>query len=132
MDALTVANDVVPYITAAVAAYGSAVITRTTDTAADVTVSLGQRIVQRLWSREENRDGLQQAMEEVAENPEDDDAQAALRVQVRRILRQDSELAAELAQLLPTRSFTASGDGAVAVETNSGVISTGDSATIQR
>ncbi|MFF4607594.1 hypothetical protein ACFY12_33265 [Streptomyces sp. NPDC001339] len=132
MDALTVANDVVPYVTAAVTAYGSAVVTRTTDTAADATVSLGRRIVQRLWSREENRDGLEQAIEEVAEDPQDDDAQAALRVQVRRILRQDSELAAELAQLLPARSFTASGDGAVAVETNNGIISTGDGATIQR
>ncbi|MEU1790166.1 hypothetical protein ABZ553_30710 [Streptomyces sparsogenes] len=132
MDALTVATAVVPYITAAVTAYGSAVVTRTTDTAADATVSLGRRIVQRLWSREENRDGLEQAIEDVAEDPQDDDAQAALRLQVRRILRQDSELTAELAQLLPARSFTASGDGAVAVETNNGVISTGDGATIQR
>ncbi|MFJ5227838.1 hypothetical protein [Streptomyces sp. NPDC088400] len=132
MDALTVANDVVPYVTAAVAAYGTAVVTRTSETAVDATVSLGQRIAQRLWSREENRDGLEQAIEEVAEDPQDADAQAALRVQVRRILRQDAELATELARLLPTRTFTASGDGAVAVETNSGVISTGDGATIQR
>lgn len=132
VDALAVANDVVPYVTAAVTAYGSAVLVRTTDTAADATVSLGQRIVQRLWSREENREGLEQAVDEVAEDPQDEDAQAALRVQVRRILRQDSELAAELARLLPARSFTASGDGSVAVETNDGVISTGDGATIQR
>ncbi|MFE2942098.1 hypothetical protein ACFXKG_24070 [Streptomyces sp. NPDC059255] len=132
MDALTVANDVVPYITAAVAAYGGAVVTRTSDVAADATVSLGRRIVQRLWSREENRDGLRQAIEEVAGDPADDDARAALRVQVRRILREDAELTAELARLLPTRAFTASGDGAVAVETNHGVISTGDGATVQR
>lgn len=132
MDALTVANDVVPYVTAAVAAYGTAVVTRSADTAADATVSLGQRIVQRLWSREESRGGLEEAIEEVADAPQDDDAHAALRVQVRRILRQDAELAAELAQLLPTRSFTASGAGAVAVETNNGVISTGDGATIRR
>ncbi|MFD5749744.1 hypothetical protein [Streptomyces sp. NPDC127033] len=50
----------------------------------------------------------------------------------RRILRQDAELASELAALLPARSFTASGDGAVAVETNHGVISTGDGAAVQR
>ncbi|URN16355.1 MULTISPECIES: hypothetical protein [Streptomyces] len=132
MDALAITNDVVPYVTAAVAAYGSAVVTRTADTAVDATVSLGQRIVQRLWSREEDREGLEQAIDEVAEDPQDDDAQAALRVQVRRILRQDSELAAELARLLPARSFTASGDGSVAVEANNGIISTGDGATIQR
>ncbi|MCP9958739.1 hypothetical protein [Streptomyces sudanensis] len=132
MDALAITNDVVPYVTAAIAAYGSAVVTRTTDTAADATVSLGQRIVQRLWSREEDREGLEQAIDEVAEDPQDDDAQAALRVQVRRILRQDSELAAELARLLPARSFTASGNGSVAVEANNGIISTGDGATIQR
>ncbi|MGC5361230.1 hypothetical protein ACPXCE_05990 [Streptomyces sp. DT24] len=121
-----------PYVTAAVTAYGSAVVARTTDAAADATASLGRRIVQRLWSREEHRGGLRQAIDEVAEDPQDDDAQAALRVQVRRILRQDAELTAELARLLPARSFTASGDGAVAVETNHGVISTGDGATIQR
>ncbi|MCP9987825.1 hypothetical protein LUX01_15140 [Streptomyces sudanensis] len=132
MDALAITNDVVPYVTAAVAAYGSAVVTRTADTAVDATVSLGQRIVQRLWSREEDREGLERAIDEVAEDPQDDDAQAALRVQVRRILRQDSELAAELARLLPARSFTASGDGSVAVEANNGIISTGDGATIQR
>ncbi|MBC3982084.1 hypothetical protein H8N01_05790 [Streptomyces sp. AC536] len=132
MDALTVAHDVVPYVTAAVAAYGAAVVNRTSDVAADATVSLGQRIAQRLWRQEENRGGLEQAIDEVAADPQDEDAQAALRVQVRRILRQDAALAAELAQLLPARAFTASGDGAVAVETNNGVISTGDGANIRR
>ncbi|MFE0424937.1 hypothetical protein [Streptomyces sp. NPDC058953] len=133
MDALTVANDLAPYVTAAVTAYGTAVVTRTTDLAADSTVSLGQRVVQRLWSREDSRAGLEQAIEEVAENPQDEDAQAALRIQVRRILREDAELAAELAQVVPaTRNLTASGDGAVAVEVNHGIISTGEGATIQR
>jgi hypothetical protein len=132
MDALTLATDVVPYVTAAVTAYGSAVVSRTTDTAADATVSLGRRIVQRLWSRENGREGLRQAIDELAEDPQDDDAQAALRVQIRRILRHDTALVAELAQLLPAGSVSASGERAVAVQTNHGVVSTGDNATIQR
>ncbi|MFJ9031425.1 hypothetical protein ACIRQP_23420 [Streptomyces sp. NPDC102274] len=132
MDVLATVNEMVPYATAAVTAYGSAVVSRTSESAVDATVSLGQRILQRLWSREESRSGLEQAIEEVADDPQDDDARAALRVQIRRILREDTALAAELAQLLPTRSFTASGDRAVAVETNNGIVSTGDGATIQR
>jgi hypothetical protein len=134
MDALIVANEALPYMTAAITAYGTAVVTKTTDTVADATVSLGRRIVQRLWHREEGRADLERAISDVAEAPEDADFQAVLRVQLKRALRDDPELAADLAQLLPAgvASFTASGAGAVAVQTNSGIISTGDGATIQR
>ncbi|MEV7087643.1 hypothetical protein AB0O07_17365 [Streptomyces sp. NPDC093085] len=149
MDALTVANDVTPYVTAAIAAYGTAVVTRTTDTVADASVSLGRRIVQRLWQRGEDgtdrtdstdgagdgdagRAGLRRVIDDLAEAPDDADFQAVLRVHLRRVLRADPELAAELAALLPAggTSFTASGAGSVAVQHNTGIVSTGDGATI--
>lgn len=134
MDALIVANEVAPYITAAVTAYGTAVVTRTTDTVADATVSLGRRIVQRLWHREEGRADLERAIGDLAEAPDDADFQAVLRVQLRRALRADPELVSDLAELLPAggTSFTAVGTGSVAVQNNSGIISTGDEATIER
>lgn len=134
MDALIVANEALPYMTAAITAYGTAVVTKTTDTVADATVSLGRRIVQRLWHRAEGRADLERAIGDLAEAPDDADFQAVLRVQLKRALRADPELAADLAQLLPAggTSFTASGAGSVAVQTNSGIISTGDDTTIQQ
>ncbi|MFE3827324.1 hypothetical protein [Streptomyces sp. NPDC059092] len=134
MDALAVAGEVTPYITAAVGAYGTAVLTRSTDTAADATVSLGRRIVQRLWGREESRAAIEGAVSNLAELPDDEDFQALLRAHVKRALLDDPDLAAEIARMLPATgtSFTASGEGAVAVRNNSGIISTGSDATIQR
>ncbi|MFE4533661.1 hypothetical protein ACFRKB_01160 [Streptomyces scopuliridis] len=134
MDALAVATEVTPYITAAVAAYGTAVLTRTTDTAADATVSLGRRIAQRLWSREESREAIEGAVSDLAQVPDDEDFQALLRAHIKRALLDDPALATEIARLLPAAgvSFTASGTGAVAVQHNSGIISTGGGADIQR
>ncbi|MGS2589256.1 hypothetical protein [Streptomyces hebeiensis] len=121
-------------MTAAVAAYGSAVVTRTTDSAADATVSLGRRIVQRLWRREESRDDIGTAIRNLADAPDDADFQALLRAHIKRALLDDPALTADLARLLPVSggAVTASGDGAVAVRNNSGVISTGSGATVQR
>ncbi|MFI7275492.1 hypothetical protein [Streptomyces sp. NPDC049879] len=134
MDTLALANEAAPYVTAAVAAYGTAVLTKTTDGVADATVSLGRRIVQRLWGREEGRAGLEEAIGDLAEAPDDADAQAALRVRLRRALRADPGLAAEVAGLLPAGGthVSASGDRSVAVGTNHGIVSTGDDATVQR
>ncbi|MGW3564510.1 hypothetical protein ACWDSL_11550 [Streptomyces sp. NPDC000941] len=134
MDALLVANQLAPYVTAAVGAYGTAALTRAADAGADATVSLGQRILQRLRGREESREGIDEAVQDLAAAPEDEDFQAALRARIKRALLADAELTAELARLLPAggTSFTASGQGAVAVQHNSGIISTGSDATIQR
>ncbi|MFF5129123.1 hypothetical protein ACFY41_19600 [Streptomyces syringium] len=134
MDALLVAGQIAPYVTAAVGAYGTAVVTRVSDAGAGATVSLGQRILQRVWRREESREDIEGAVDALAAAPEDEDLQALLRAQLKRALLADPELTAELARLLPPAgsSFTASGAGAVAVQHNSGVISTGSDATIQR
>ncbi|MEV8412365.1 hypothetical protein AB0P45_01940 [Streptomyces niveus] len=137
MDALTVANEITPYVTAAVGAYGTAVLTRATDVGADATVGLGQRILQRIRSGREGSaelERLDRAVEEVAEAPGDEDFRAALRAQFKRVLLADPELAAEIAQLLPSRSevhLTASGEGSIAVQNNSGVVSSGGDARIQ-
>ncbi|WP_258037055.1 MULTISPECIES: hypothetical protein [unclassified Streptomyces] len=109
-------------------------VTSAADSAADGTLSLGQRIVQRLRRREENREGLDSAVRDLAEAPDDPDFQAVLRARIKRALLEDPELTRDLASLLPVSgaAFTASGRGAVAVQHNVGVISTGGDSTIQR
>ncbi|MGW8889972.1 hypothetical protein [Streptomyces sp. NPDC055749] len=140
MDALTVAGEIAPYVTAAVGAYGTAVLTLAADTSADATVGLGRRILQRIRGNEEDPAGLDrldQAVAEAAQAPEDEDFQAMLRVQIKKALLADAELTADIARMVSESavssvSFTASGEGAVAVQHNSGVISTGSNAQIQR
>lgn len=134
VDALTIAGEVGPYVSAAVGAYGTAVLTRATDVGADATVGLGRRVLQRIRGSQQDPADLDRAVAEAAESPDDEDFQAMLRVQIKRALLADPDLTAEVAQLLTESSvsLTASGDGAVAVQHNSGVISTGDNARIQR
>ncbi|WP_162688673.1 MULTISPECIES: hypothetical protein [unclassified Streptomyces] len=134
MDVLTIANEITPYVTAAAGAYGTAVFTRATDAGADATLTLGQRILQRIWHREAGRPGIRQALDDMAESPHDPDVQAALRVQIREALAADPTLAGDLVRLLGGAgvNITASGERSVAVRDSSGVISTGDNARVQR
>ena len=48
-DLATLVSDVSPYVTAAVSAYGGAVLGRLKDQTADATVGLGRRILQRIF-----------------------------------------------------------------------------------
>ncbi|MFD7875889.1 hypothetical protein ACFV5G_17605 [Streptomyces sp. NPDC059766] len=104
-----------PYLTAAAGAYGAAVLNRAEDAAADATVNVGRRILQAVWRR---RDGagqaaLEAAVSDVGDDPEDSDAAAALRQQIKRALREDAVLRAELTALLPapgTVTINSTGD----------------------
>lgn len=76
-----------------------------------------------LWTklrpRVEEQPAVLEAAQEVAERPEDEDAQAALRVQLRKLLSKDSALAAELVQVVGSggsaMSVSARGRGNIAV-----------------
>ncbi|WP_107452621.1 NB-ARC domain-containing protein [Streptomyces sp. TLI_053] len=112
-----------PYLTAAVSAYGGAVLARAEDTAVEATANLGRRILQTVWRRrtEPQQTALEAAVQDAAEAPDDPDAAAALRQQIKRALREDAELLAELAALLPapaagTVTITASGDRSIAAQ----------------
>ncbi|AZQ33219.1 hypothetical protein EJ357_06950 [Streptomyces cyaneochromogenes] len=120
----------VPAITAAVALDGADVLRRTEDVAASGTAHLGQRLLARLTgSRPQGTDGVARAVTDLAESRGGEDEQAALRVELRKLLRDDEGLRRELALLLPQNAaYTASGDRAVAVQHNEGIISTGDGA----
>jgi hypothetical protein len=125
------AGQVVPYLVAAAGAYGAAVVDRVRDTAvdatADATVGTGRRLLRRILDRHESAGQVGDAVQDLAVNPDDPDRVAALRLQVRKVLAADPELAGEVAQMLQQAgvSVKAAGDRAVAVLQNPGIIQTG-------
>ncbi|MFF0479509.1 hypothetical protein [Streptomyces sp. NPDC004284] len=134
MDASLTATEITPYVVTAISAYGTAVLTRARDQAADATVSLGREILHRFTRRNRRQAELESAVRDVAEDPQDTDSQAALRGQLRRILEGEPELAAEIEALLAQSGarVAATGERAVSVERMSGgTIVTGDNNRIK-
>lgn len=134
MDVSAVVALLMPYVSAAVGAYGSAVLTKAQDVAADETVGLGRRLLQRIWQRPESQAELESAVSDRVQAPDDDDSLAALRLQIRKALAADPALAKELADMLgpaaapAAMTVSAVGERAVAAGTNTGIIQTGDKA----
>ncbi|MER7204157.1 hypothetical protein CG723_45475 [Streptomyces sp. CB01635] len=129
MDASLTAAEITPYVVTAIGAYGTAVLTRARDQAADATVSLGREILQRFARRNRHGQELESVVRDVAEDPQNPAIQEALRGQLRRILQGDPELAAELGTLLAQSGarFTTLGERAVNVgHMTGGNIVTGD------
>ncbi|MEU6509700.1 hypothetical protein [Streptomyces sp. NPDC046942] len=124
-----------PYLSTAVGAYGAAVFSRAESAAVDATANLGRRMLQTVWRRRDaqGRAELEAAVQDAAEAPEDADAAAAVRQQIKRALREDAELLAELARILTTGAetvnVTASGERSIAAKTI-GTAVTGDHTTI--
>jgi hypothetical protein len=121
-----------PYLTAAVGAYGAAVLTRAQDVAADATVGLGQRILQLVWRRgdEAGRAELERVVDEAADERNDAYSAAVLSRILRRALQDDPRLREELSALLPapapgTVTITASGERSIAAQ-HIGTAITGD------
>ncbi|MGX1676350.1 hypothetical protein [Streptomyces sp. NPDC055400] len=131
-------GQIVPAIGAAAGAYGVAVLTTAEDQAAGATVRLGRRLLDRILNRgagDADPAPVRAAVIELAGAAGDPDAMAALRFQLRKLLTNEPDLAAELSTLLPEGpAVQASGARAVAIGgTNSGIVATGDNATnVQR
>ncbi|WFE60053.1 hypothetical protein [Micromonospora sp. WMMD712] len=136
VDVSQTAAAVMPYVTAAIAAYGMSTLDKVRDTVvdktSDATANVGHRLLRRLLGREESRAAIEDAVSDLASGEQD--GTAALRLQIRKALAADSELARELAAMLPAGSpqMKAAGDRSIAIQNNSGVANTGDNATIQR
>ncbi|MFC9842204.1 hypothetical protein ACFWFF_28300 [Streptomyces sp. NPDC060223] len=133
MDAVVVASQISPYIVAAVQSFGAAVLTRVNDAGAEASVSLGQRIIQRILRRDaadrsEEETAVATAVDDLVGAPDDSDLQAALRVQIKKALVADPELATAVGELAQRGgiSIIASGERAVAAHTIHGNIHTGD------
>lgn len=132
-DIAVLAAQVMPYVTSAVGAYGGAVLADIKDEAADATVSLGRRVLRRLFGARPAEE-LPESLADVLRNPDDADATAALRLVIRKALEADAGLKRDLIAMLPPAgiSVTASGDRAIAAQSVSGVASTGDATTIHQ
>ena len=125
-----------PYLSTAVSAYGVAVFTRAESAAVDATANVGRRILQAVWRRrdDQGRAELEAAVQDTAEAPNDADAAAALRQQIKRALREDAELLTELPRILPAASetvnVTASGERSIAAKTIGAAV-TGNNTTVR-
>lgn len=95
-DTAELVNEMWPYVAAAISGYGTAVLRKSEDAAADVTLGWGRRLIQRVFGTGE----APEAVIDLADDPEDTDLQAALRVQLRKMLASDQCLAAEVRVML--------------------------------
>jgi hypothetical protein len=100
-DVASMAVELTPYVSAAVGAYGGgAVLVRVRDEAADATVSLGRRLLQRVFGFRSAAELLPDPLAALAANPADEDALAAVRLAIRQALSQDDALQAEVRTML--------------------------------
>jgi hypothetical protein len=98
-----------PYMTTAVSAYGGAVLGKVRDDAADVTVGVGRRILQRVFGRRGDGEPLPEALTAVVDNLGDADALGMLRMAMRQALAADAAMLDEVKQILaaaPSSSVT--------------------------
>ena len=99
-DVASLAAEMTPYVSAAVGAYGGAVLARVRDDAADATVGLGRRLLQRVFGSRAGAEPLPAPLGALAADPGDGDALAAVRVAIRQVLAADPVLAAEVRSML--------------------------------
>lgn len=110
-DVATLVASSTPYLSAALTAYGTAVLTKARDEAADATVGVGRRLLQRVFGRGHGDDGraaeaLPAALAGAAEAPGDPDVLGALRLAIRRQLEADPAMLADVRQILAAEAGT--------------------------
>jgi hypothetical protein len=132
-DAASLAVQMTPYMSAAAAAFGGAVLAKVRDDAVDATVGLGRRLLQRVFGTRMQGEPVPEPLADVLAYPDDDDAVAALRIAVRKALDADPQLQADVHSMLAAAGVTvnASGDRSIAAQ-QIGVAVTGDNARIIR
>ncbi|MET8386497.1 hypothetical protein ABZV14_26190 [Streptosporangium canum] len=134
---MTLVAEISPYVTAAVGAYGGAVLARAQEDAADATVEWGRKILQRIFGITDAPEETPETVADLVSDPGNEDFQAALRVRIAKMLAADAALVQEVRGMLvqaatSTVTVTASGSRSIAAHTNSGVAITGDNNTIHR
>lgn len=99
-DVAAVAAEMTPYISAAVGAYGGAVLAKVRDDAADATVELGRRLLQKVFGHRNDGEVMPEPLRDLVADPGDDDALAAVRLEIRRALAGDAVLETEVRSML--------------------------------
>jgi hypothetical protein len=132
-DVASVAAVATPYITGAVAAYGASVLGEARDEVADATVSLGRRLLRRIFGVHENQVELPQALRDLAAEPDDPDAVATVRLQIRKRLEADAILEADVRRILAGTGVTiiSHGKRSVSAQVINAPVATGDNSTIR-
>ena len=114
-DTASLAADISLYVSAAVGAYGCGVLAHGGDEAVDATAGLGRRLLLRLFGSRDEAEPLPPPLAELAADPADGDALAAVRLAVRQMLTADPALVADVGALLagvagPSQQVRASRD----------------------
>ncbi len=102
----SLAAEMTPYVSAAVGAYGGAVLAKVRDDAADATVGLGRRLLQRVFGSHRVGESLPEPLGALIADPKDDDALAAVRLAIRLAMIDDPGLQAEVRSMLASAPVT--------------------------
>jgi hypothetical protein len=113
-DITQLVSELSPYVSAAVAAYGVAVLEKARDDSAEASVAWGRKILQRIFGTRDGQD-VPESIQELAERPEDADLQAMLRVHISKALRHDNELIREVRTFLEAATSQAAPRSALTV-----------------
>ncbi|HEX6468945.1 MAG TPA: hypothetical protein VF069_07585 [Streptosporangiaceae bacterium] len=136
MSVVELANEATPYVTAAIGAYGTAVLTKAKDEAADASVTLGRRILRRLLRDRKPAAAapLESAVAELADDTDNADVREILTIRIKQLLAADDALAADVREMLAEAGgiVTASGDRSIAAQDISGIAQTGDHARAEQ
>ena len=99
-DVMSLAAEMTPYVSAAVGAYGAAVLAKVQDEAADATVGLGRRLLVRIFGSRDQGESLPGPLADLTADPDDGDALGAVRLAIRQALAADSDLEAAVRAML--------------------------------
>jgi hypothetical protein len=96
----SIAVEMTPYVSAAFGAYGGAVLAKVRDDAADATVGLGRRLLQRVFGRRNENQPLPEPLADLAVDPDDAMALNAVTYAIRKALEADAAMLADVRTLL--------------------------------
>ncbi len=139
MDIAVLARDLVSILGPALPFLIGAAQEATGQVVGEAISATAKKLWSKLHSKLESKPSIKEVALDLASHPDDEDAQAALRLQLKKLLTDDTELANELASIVadarrPGIIVTASGDRAIAVGGNlmGSTMITGDNNTVQR
>ena len=96
----SIAVEMTPYVSAAFGAYGGAVLAKVRDDAADATVGLGRRLLQRVFGRRNSEEPLPGPLADLAADPDDAMALSAVTYAIRKALEADAAMLAAVRTIL--------------------------------